>query len=77
MQETIIKRQTLEVSVVVPWLNEQDNILPLYDQINQALNDRYSFEVIFVDDGSSDGSFGILSRLQAGELPSSSQAKTI
>jgi glycosyltransferase involved in cell wall biosynthesis len=51
------------VSVVVPLLNEQDNIAPLYDQITKALAGKYNYEIIFVDDGSNDGSFAILSRL--------------
>jgi glycosyltransferase involved in cell wall biosynthesis len=53
-----------EVSVVVPLLNEQDNIQPLYEQIKQALDSRYVYEIVFVDDGSSDNSFNILRRLQ-------------
>jgi len=57
-------RQNPQVSVVVPLLNEQDNIGPLYEQITQALTDKYNYEIIFVDDGSSDDSFPILSRLQ-------------
>ena len=53
-----------EVSVVVPLLNEQDNIDPLYEQITQTLKDKYHYEIIFVDDGSSDNSFNILADLQ-------------
>ncbi len=53
-----------EVSVVVPLLNEQDNISPLYEQITQTLTDGHDYEIIFVDDGSTDESFNILSRLQ-------------
>ena len=53
-----------EVSVVVPLLNEQDNIGPLYEQIKQSLADQYDYEIIFVDDGSSDNSFAILAGLQ-------------
>jgi glycosyltransferase involved in cell wall biosynthesis len=49
-----------ELSVVVPLLDEQDNLRPLYGQIKQALDGRYNYEVIFIDDGSTDGSFGIL-----------------
>jgi len=56
--------QSTEVSVVVPLLNEQDNIAPLYEQITQTLTDKYSYEIIFVDDGSTDNSFSILSELQ-------------
>jgi glycosyltransferase involved in cell wall biosynthesis len=53
-----------EVSVVVPLLNEQDNIGPLYEQITQTLTDVYDYEIIFVDDGSSDNSFNVLTKLQ-------------
>jgi len=53
-----------QVSIVVPLLDEQDNIAPLYSQITQALTDKYSYELIFVDDGSTDDSFKILSQLQ-------------
>jgi hypothetical protein len=34
--------QSVEVSVVVPLLNEQDNIRALYDQLTQALGAKYS-----------------------------------
>ena len=57
-------KQSPEVSVVVPLLNEQDNIGPLYEQIKQSLADQYDYEIIFVDDGSSDNSFAILAGLQ-------------
>jgi len=53
-----------EVSVVVPLLNEQDNIGPLYEQITKTLTDVYNYEIIFVDDGSSDNSFNVLTKLQ-------------
>lgn len=56
------------VSVVVPLFNEQDNIGPLYDQITQSLTDRFDYEIIFVDDGSDDGSFAELARLQKDDV---------
>ena len=56
--------QSPEISIVVPLLNEQDNIGPLYEQITQTLTDVYDYEIIFVDDGSSDNSFDILAKLQ-------------
>jgi dolichol-phosphate mannosyltransferase len=42
------------VSVVVPVKNEADNILPLVEEIHAALDGRADFELIYVDDGSSD-----------------------
>ncbi len=52
-----------EVSVVVPLLNEQDNIGPLYEQISQTLAAEHSYEIVFVDDGSTDNSFDVLAGL--------------
>ncbi|MBN1506190.1 MAG: glycosyltransferase family 2 protein [Sedimentisphaerales bacterium] len=52
-----------ELSVVVPLLDEQDNLRPLYEQITQALEGRHSYECIFIDDGSTDGSFSVLRQL--------------
>lgn len=46
---------TLDVSVVIPVCNEQDNVLPLAREIHAALEGRHRFETIFVDDGSTDG----------------------
>ena len=57
-------KQRPQVSVVVPLLNEQYSIGPLYEQITQTLTDVYDYEIIFVDDGSSDNSFDILAKLQ-------------
>jgi dolichol-phosphate mannosyltransferase len=44
----------VELSIVVPVCNEEENVGPLAREIGQALEGR-SFEVLFVDDGSSDG----------------------
>lgn len=57
-------KQSPEVSVVVPLLNEQDNIGPLYEQLTQALSGKFDYEMMFVDDGSDDNSFNVLSQLQ-------------
>jgi dolichol-phosphate mannosyltransferase len=43
-----------ELSVVVPVQNEADNIAPLLHEINAALHGVVSFEIVYVDDGSSD-----------------------
>jgi dolichol-phosphate mannosyltransferase len=44
-----------EISVVVPVCNEAENVAPLAREIAQALRGRARFEVLFVDDGSTDG----------------------
>ena len=56
-----MSRQAVEVSVVIPLLNEQDNIKQLYQQLTSALAGVHEYELIFVDDGSTDNSFGLLS----------------
>jgi dolichol-phosphate mannosyltransferase len=43
-----------ELSVVVPVLNEAGNIEPLLEEIQTALEGRFDFEVLYVDDGSRD-----------------------
>jgi glycosyltransferase involved in cell wall biosynthesis len=42
------------VSVVVPVRNEEHNIGPLIDEIDTALGKQWSYEIIYVNDGSSD-----------------------
>ena len=45
------------ISIVTPIYNEAENIDLLVESLNTALNGRGPFEVICVDDGSTDGSF--------------------
>lgn len=52
----------LALSVVVPVCNEAGNVAPLYDEIAAALSGR-EFEVIYVDDGSTDGTDRALEEL--------------
>lgn len=52
------------ISVVVPLFNEERSLEPLYREISDVLEAHgEQFEVIFVDDGSSDGSLTVLERL--------------
>ena len=53
------------VSVVVPVRNEAGNIGPLVAEIAKALDGQWPFEVVYVNDGSSDGTEGELRRLMA------------
>jgi glycosyltransferase involved in cell wall biosynthesis len=54
------------LSVVVPVYNEERSVELLYDEVASALDPlERAWEVVFVDDGSTDGSFGALTRLHA------------
>ncbi len=59
-----------ELSVVVPVKDEVENAVPLLMEICTALRGKTSFEVIFIDDASKDGTAGALiaARTQAPEL---------
>jgi len=50
------------VSVIIPTYNEKDNIAPLLARIDKALS-GYDYEVLIVDDNSSDGTIEIASEL--------------
>lgn len=45
----------VELSIVVPLYNEEPNVEPLVHEVRDALQQEYSWELILVDDGSSDG----------------------
>ncbi|MCL6429594.1 MAG: glycosyltransferase family 2 protein [Anaerolineae bacterium] len=58
----------MDLSVVIPLYNEQGNVRPLVSRLVEALSKlSLSWEVIIVDDGSTDGSFEALRELAAGE----------
>ena len=58
----------VSLSVVVPLYNEEQSIRPLYEQLTAALErEGRSYEIIFVDDGSRDGSFSMLQALHDGD----------
>jgi dolichol-phosphate mannosyltransferase len=46
--------QAVAVSIVVPVRNEADNIAPLIEEIAAALDGRWAYEIVYVNDGSTD-----------------------
>mgnify|MGYP003311997930 CR=1 FL=1 len=54
----------MELSVVVPILNEQENIRELHKRLSKTLNTlTEAYEIIAIDDGSTDGSSALLDKI--------------
>ncbi len=48
----------MQISIVIPLLNEQESLKELHDWIVQVMqSNHFSYEIIFIDDGSTDGSW--------------------
>jgi glycosyltransferase involved in cell wall biosynthesis len=57
----------MDLSVVIPVRNEVENITPLVSEITAALDGLTTYEIIYVDDGSTDGTAQEIIRLSVGE----------
>ena len=54
----------MDISVIVPLYNEQESLPSLFDWIERVMQaNSFSYEVIFVDDGSTDGSWQVIESL--------------
>lgn len=53
----------IEISIIIPVYNSSEIIIELHQRISQALQDRYSYEIIFVNDCSKDDSWQKISAL--------------
>jgi glycosyltransferase involved in cell wall biosynthesis len=58
----------MDISIVVPLFNERDNLVPLHEELVKvmAMVGR-PYEILFVDDGSSDGSAEVLHNIKASD----------
>lgn len=61
--EDLSTESNLDISIVIPVYNEEESLPELEKAIELALKDKFSYEIIFVDDGSSDASWSIIKKL--------------
>lgn len=54
----------MDISVIIPLFNEEESLPELYAWIERVMNaNKFTYEVIFVNDGSTDGSWGVIEDL--------------
>ena len=53
----------VDLSIVIPVFNEKENIPRLVSEIRKALDGAFAYEILYVDDGSRDGTAGLLAEL--------------
>ena len=59
---------SVELSVVIPLYNEEPNVAPLHAELSAILASMaVPHEILLIDDGSRDGTFEVLRRIQAGD----------
>jgi glycosyltransferase involved in cell wall biosynthesis len=56
----------MDISVVIPLLNEEESLQELHDWIAKVMqSNRYLYEIIFIDDGSTDTSWQVIKKLSS------------
>ena len=54
----------MDISVVIPLLNEEESLIELHDWIAKVMqSNQFLYEIIFIDDGSTDNSWNIINEL--------------
>ena len=57
----------MDLSIIIPLYNEEESLRELTARIDEALRDAVSdYEIIFIDDGSKDGSWQVIEQLREG-----------
>ncbi|MDR0367923.1 MAG: glycosyltransferase family 2 protein [Bacteroidales bacterium] len=56
----------MDISVIIPLLNEEESLTELTQWIQEVMHEhKFSYEIIFIDDGSTDNSWKIIEELRA------------
>jgi dolichol-phosphate mannosyltransferase len=58
----------MDLSIVIPLCDEAENVAALCRELDECLDGKLAYEALFVDDGSSDGTYEALARMRA-EIP--------
>ena len=54
----------MDISVIIPLLNESDSLSELHSSLKKVMiSNSFTYEVIFIDDGSSDDSWDVINRI--------------
>ncbi len=63
-----ISKKILKLSIIIPLFNEEENVDLLYCRLKDVLNDpALLYEIIFIDDGSTDDTYQLLKRLKSSD----------
>jgi glycosyltransferase involved in cell wall biosynthesis len=63
-----VKREERLISIVIPLFNEVESLPELYQQIIDVVKEnKYRYEIIFIDDGSDDGSLDVIKKIKRGD----------
>ena len=55
----------MDISIVIPLLNEEESLTELCHWIEKTMQTNgFSYEILFIDDGSSDGSWQVIKKLK-------------
>ena len=54
----------MDISVIIPLLNESDSLSELHSSLKKVMtSNQFTYEVIFIDDGSSDDSWDVINKI--------------